>query len=54
MTGGDIFEMKELTLIEGGKFLKLANKVFRKLENLDKSVIAAINGFALAGVVSYH
>ena len=41
--------MKDLNEKEGKEFGLLGNKVFRRLENLDKPVIAAINGFALGG-----
>ena len=41
--------MKYLNEEEGKEFGLLGNKVFRRLENLDKPVIAAINGFALGG-----
>lgn len=49
VAGADIKEMKDMTTIEGRKFGVLGNKVFRKLETLDKPVIAAVNGFALGG-----
>lgn len=49
VAGADITEMKDLSTIEGRKFSILGNKVFRRLEILDKPVIAAINGFALGG-----
>jgi len=49
VAGADIAEMKDLTAVEGRKFSVLGNKIFRKLENLEKPVIAAINGFALGG-----
>ena len=49
VAGADITEMKDLNTIEGRKFSILGNKVFRRLENLEKPVIAAINGFALGG-----
>ncbi|MGH4051971.1 MAG: short-chain-enoyl-CoA hydratase [Clostridium sp.] len=49
VAGADIAEMKELDVIAGRKFGKLGNEVFRKLETLEKPVIAAINGFALGG-----
>lgn len=49
VAGADITEMKELSAIEGRDFGILGNKVFRRLENLEKPVIAAVNGFALGG-----
>lgn len=49
VAGADITEMKDLNAIEGRKFGILGNRVFRKIENLDKPVIAAVNGFALGG-----
>ncbi|MBV7276638.1 short-chain-enoyl-CoA hydratase, partial [Clostridium sp. PL3] len=49
VAGADISEMKDLNTIEGRDFGILGNKVFRKLENMGKPVIAAVNGFALGG-----
>lgn len=49
VAGADISEMKDLTAIEGKNFGLLGNKVFRKLEKVNKPVIAAVNGFALGG-----
>lgn len=49
VAGADITEMKDLNAMEGREFGMLGNKVFRKIENLNKPVIAAVNGFALGG-----
>lgn len=49
IAGADINEMKDLNAMEGRKFGMLGNKVFRKIELLNKPVIAAVNGFALGG-----
>lgn len=49
VAGADIAEMKDLNEEQGREFGVLGNKVFRRLETLDKPVIAAISGFALGG-----
>lgn len=49
VAGADISEMKDMNAVEGRAFGILGNKVFRKIENLDKPVIAALNGFTLGG-----
>lgn len=49
VAGADITEMKDLDVMGGRKFANLGNKVFRKLETLEKPIIAAVNGFALGG-----
>ncbi|WP_297633827.1 short-chain-enoyl-CoA hydratase [uncultured Clostridium sp.] len=49
VAGADIAEMKDLNEDQGREFGILGNKVFRRLEKLDKPVIAAISGFALGG-----
>ncbi|MFT9497548.1 short-chain-enoyl-CoA hydratase [Anaerosolibacter sp.] len=49
VAGADISEMKNMTAEEGRKFGELGLKLFRKIELMEKPVIAAINGFALGG-----
>ena len=49
VAGADIAEMSTLTKVEGEKFSKKGNDIFRKLETFPIPVIAAINGFALGG-----
>lgn len=49
VAGADIAEMKDLNEAQGKEFGELGNKVFLRLENLNKPVIAAIQGFALGG-----
>ncbi|MBW6410491.1 short-chain-enoyl-CoA hydratase [Clostridium weizhouense] len=49
VAGADISEMKDLNEDQGREFGELGNRVFLRLENLDKPVIAAISGFALGG-----
>lgn len=49
VAGADISELNKLDMIKAKEFAEKGQEVFNKIENLDKPVIAAINGFALGG-----
>jgi enoyl-CoA hydratase len=49
VAGADIAELNKLDVISAKEFSEKGNRVFRKIETLDKPVIAAVNGFALGG-----
>ncbi|KGG80734.1 crotonase [Caloranaerobacter azorensis H53214] len=49
VAGADILEMKDMTSETARKFAKQGLEVFRKIELMEKVVIAAVNGFALGG-----
>ncbi len=49
VAGADIAYMKNLNADEAKKFGEDGSRIFRKIETLDKVVIAAVNGFALGG-----
>ena len=49
VAGADISEMRNMTAEEGRSFGELGSKIFRKIELMEKPVIAAVNGFALGG-----
>ena len=49
VAGADISEMVNLNSVEGEAFGKTGSSVFRKIEKMEKPVIAAVNGFALGG-----
>jgi enoyl-CoA hydratase len=49
VAGADISELNRLDVIKGKKFAEKGQFVFNLIENLEKPVIAAINGFALGG-----
>ncbi|WP_318503171.1 enoyl-CoA hydratase-related protein [Bacillus sp. T3] len=49
VAGADINEMANLDLVGINKMNKISRELFSKIENLDKPVIAALNGLALGG-----
>ncbi len=49
VAGADISEMKDMSPEEARGFALLGSGIFRKMELMDKIVIAAVNGFALGG-----
>ena len=49
VAGADIAELNNLDVITGKAFAENGQAVFNLIENLDKPVIAAVNGFALGG-----
>lgn len=49
VAGADIGEMSGLTSLQGEKFMRKGQETLSMIENLDKIVIAAVNGFALGG-----
>ena len=49
VAGADIKEMVTKTPLEARAFTQLGHRVFRRIEEMDAIVIAAINGYALGG-----
>lgn len=49
VAGADIKELNKLNVISAKEFAEFGQSVFNYIENLDKPVIAAVNGFALGG-----
>jgi enoyl-CoA hydratase len=49
VAGTDVAEMENLSSFEARAFAGLARRVFENIENFDRPVIAAVNGFALGG-----
>ena len=49
VAGADITEFDGLTVDEGKTLAERGQKIFQKIENAPKPVIAAVNGFALGG-----
>lgn len=49
VAGADIAQMHKLNPIEGRQMMILGHKVMNLIENIEKPVIAAVNGFALGG-----
>ncbi|QGU94287.1 crotonase [Clostridium bovifaecis] len=47
--GGDVVEMQGYNSEQGRDFIKKGQDVFRRIEVLEKPIIAAVNGFALGG-----
>lgn len=49
VAGADIAQMNELNAIGGRKMMRMGHKVMNLIDQIEKPVIAAVNGFALGG-----
>ena len=49
VAGADISEFKPLSAMEAWRYSQDLHRIFRRLEEMPKPVIAAVNGFALGG-----
>jgi enoyl-CoA hydratase len=49
VAGADISELNKLSMLEGKQFSEFGQDVFNYIENMEKPVLAAVNGFALGG-----
>ena len=49
VAGADIAEMRNMDALQARAFAQTGQRVLAKLENMEKPVIAAINGYALGG-----
>ncbi len=49
VAGADISQMRDQSMLEGRKFIVFGQSVMNMIENFEKPVIAAVNGFALGG-----
>ncbi len=49
VAGADVKEISELNELNGRKYSERGQEIFQSIENSEKPVIAAINGFALGG-----
>lgn len=49
VAGADIAELNKLDVLSAKEFSERGNSVFKIIDNFDKPVIAAVNGFALGG-----
>lgn len=49
VAGADIGEMKGMDMLAARRFADKGLKLFRKIELMEKPIIAAVNGFALGG-----
>jgi len=49
VAGADISEINKLDMINGKEFAERGQRIFNLIENFNKPVIAAVNGFALGG-----